>query len=539
MKINKISLLDSKGTSLVSYELSNSINIFYGFSGNGKTLLFNLICYALASSTEIDIVEAQRNFDDLTFIELTLDENFIIKRKVTNNEFEGSVCGNIINDKTEYRDLIESKMGFKKIKLVKNKSYETITYRLVQFIDFLFFSEDKIGSQDPLCKCGKNEKGTEKYNLLKYLVTGNTILPDSVEILKKELKEEKKESNALKTIKHNIVMPPKNYQTKRLKILKALEDNNKLKNKLLSEQECLTKDIVENKLTLIRLNALMQFNKTKIDDIELAQSFNNTFNDTELLCQHCGEKISLINPYDYNEEKSKLIEQTNDIKKNIDQINTKIISLRAKKKDNADTYGKYEKEIKKLKQDLFELDQNFYNYSLYLQIEKIFTKSEKMETKEKVDLQENEINTKFSTEIDNICDKITERLKKWGLKNYCIAKFDFGSYDFTFSGTKRKILAKGYKSLCTCAFIIELMLRFKEKNINYLNFVLLDSLWTASDLRDIAPDKLSDNIINDFKNIDLQILIFENNPYNFISTNNNQIKSFNLNSKNNILLPLA
>ena len=119
MKISKISLLNNEGIIITSYQLSDSVNIFYGLSGNGKTLLFNLICYALASSIEIDINEIHEFFNNLTYVELTLDKNFIIKRKVIDSGFEGAICGDAIQDKTKYRDLIEDKMGFKKVKLIK------------------------------------------------------------------------------------------------------------------------------------------------------------------------------------------------------------------------------------------------------------------------------------------------------------------------------------------------------------------------------------------------------------------------------------
>ena len=136
------------------------------------------------------------------------------------------------------------------------------------------------------------------------------------------------------------------------------------------------------------------------------------------------------------------------------------------------------------------------------------------------------IDETFKNEIEALCRDITKRLSAWGLQKYNDATFDYGICDFKFSGTPRKMLGKGYKSLCTSAMLIQLILHTRVVGINFFDFIMLDSLWTSIYSEGISFHELVSNIKMNLKEENIQTIIFENEPYldndssiNYISNN--------------------
>ena len=80
---NILSKIEIFADSNITIEPAEGTTLITGASGEGKTLLFKLVTYALGNDGKIDVDEAKRQFSGLSAIKLTFSNGYIFERKLS------------------------------------------------------------------------------------------------------------------------------------------------------------------------------------------------------------------------------------------------------------------------------------------------------------------------------------------------------------------------------------------------------------------------------------------------------------------------
>ena len=479
----------------------NGVNIVSGFTNTNKTLLFHSFQYLFSIDSMIDIKHAitALNSDvvSATFTK-TNGEEFTLKRYFSNS-FKAYIDNTEFNNLKFYKKMLSDKFSFNEV-VVKNGTRAN-QFFLKNYIEIINIPEEQLTSTANIFdRKGYSEKG-KMIEFFKYLVTGiqssPSIIKESASIAKSE-----------KTI--NSIETTFNRMYKRIS-KKQLNDFDKLiksKDDLISKLNNIKLELQNNKDELLKLKR----NREKL--IILKNSYKNDLEDfdfSNIYDQISGDKT--------NEESDIEIEYYSGLNqsiKDIDEIlafyNKKISCVEEKVNKISHYADKCKEEIDKYTKEIKSLNV-ISSYKKAIEVrDNLNQKNEEIRKKVDNDILETEKTRDkiYHTNIEKLCLAISNRIKKWGLPNFTNVEFDFKNCNFLFDSKTLKATPKGYKSILTLATNCEILLLTKEIGINTPNFIIIDSLWLASYLKEINMEQLKINIVSNLQQSNIQIVILEN-----------------------------
>ena len=141
---NILSKIEIFADSNITIEPAEGTTLITGASGEGKTLLFKLVTYALGNDGKIDVDEAKRQFSGLSAIKLTFSNGYIFERKLS-KELNAQIITDT-NEKItpdnikEYREYVGKLFNHHNIKVLKKGNPPTLTtFSVPEYIKTLFF----------------------------------------------------------------------------------------------------------------------------------------------------------------------------------------------------------------------------------------------------------------------------------------------------------------------------------------------------------------------------------------------------------------
>ena len=242
----------------------------------------------------------------------------------------------------------------------------------------------------------------------------------------------------------------------------------------------------------------------------LAKQTEEFLSESEIVCDKCQNHIFLMRQ-EVDEDMIKEVEgKIKKINVDFDRYNKEIEAQKDNKKSLVEKIKTLKRQMQIDEQSLADINNTIHEYDVFIKMKELFVQKKEKKFRADIQLNYNEIETDFEKFIRSICINVANRLRQWGLKKYITVNFNFDRFDLVFDDTLRTFLPKGYKSLCTNAFIIELILYMKSINVPCFDFILIDTLWCVSFIKDYHKEDLMTNIILNLIDLDLQVIILEN-----------------------------
>lgn len=509
MKINYIKLQADK---VYNFNLDKNLTIITDESGSGKTLMFKFIEFVLGSDGKhINIDEAKKVYPGLNFIEMGITTNgkqYIFKKFF---DFKTQIiCCDGEKLDVDYNDMLNEVINYNPTKVIKNdKEMILSTFTLREYIKSLFFNESRMTSSEHLTTDNYSDR-TKIKNFYKYLVTGLSIDVDEAIKVKADIKTVSVIESSLKVLKGEIEQPSpedkKSYQELKRKIDKNCQE---LKMKQ-QELKILVSNKNERSINIERLISLKQLFDSQLEDVISAKQFEHFLKDYSVECE-CGRKIKLINCDFQDDEYEQLKLKIKDISKQIETNRKEMDKINSRLDKIGLDLENLDKELKIQESEFSKLAKKIKDYDVYMKMLEIFNvKNKKKVKRDNIEKREGIIDEAFNNNIVEICKRATMRLKRWGFTKYNEVEFDSNEFDFKYNGTLRYLLSKGYKTSCTVAVIIEILLNSIALGINSLETIVIDSLWAQLFIEELDQETLINNIVKDLEDLDIQVIIIEN-----------------------------
>ncbi|MFI3261234.1 MAG: hypothetical protein R3Y13_05950 [bacterium] len=511
-----------------SIPINDSLTVFHGFTGLGKTLLYKLMVYCLGKSEKIDLDELKKNplFKNINFIGIEIEDT-IYKREIINylekNFYAVRQNNEIVEyfDKKKYRIEIAKIFNHKDVKVLsKEKEYKYTTFTIAEYIKELFFNEERVLGEKSLSNYLGHAQEIKLKNYYKYFLTGYNIKDTNTEISKKE-KKVPSGAQLKKTLlylldksKFNVENQVNKSKQVEIEILKK-EKNIEHVEKLL---ENLTLEIKQQNISIIRKQSLKDLYVSQLEELQLLESFDKLASSNFTICANCGEKNLW--------EQSNVECMIKDVKLSLTDIddvlnyNNAILSkFKLEQERNEEIIKNFKVDLVNLKDQSYAINKEIELYSALKVIKEnksfLESKSEKTDiTKERL----SELDELFDKEIIILSNNISKRLKSWGLISISNVEFDKDIFDFKFNGTIRHIMAKGFRPPVTIAILLELILHMRGKGIPVLDFIFIDTIWQLGEFAEIKKEDFVKKVLDDLKQISIQIILFENNIYSYYNT---------------------
>lgn len=510
MKINYIKLQAEKD---YNFLFNSNLTIISDYSGKGKTLLFKLIEYVLGSKgTHIELDEARKAFPGLIAIEMSIEKDK--KEYVFNKTFENNKEIVYCEQKKmegKYNDILNKIINYNPVKVIKsNSEMELTTFTLREYIKTLFFNEARLTSDSPLVSENFTER-TKIKNFYKYLVTGISIDEKIILDAKMDVELENQVKTSLNVLKKELEQPT-SEDKKRYKNLKTKIQNQSVEIDKESEKiRDLNLQKNEKLINIERLISLQQLFESQIEDIVSAKQFEHFLKDYTIDCE-CGRKINLIKCGFYDDEYKRVKIQLSDVANQIKKGKKEVDLISLKVAGALENLEGIKKEKEKSETEFSELTKNIEDYDLYVRLTNLFDiKNKKRGRVEELKKEQEQLDIFFKQEIETICKNATLRLKKWEFEKYYNVSFDAEKFDFRYDGTLRYLLSKGYRNICTCAVLIEILLKSISLGINTLNAIVIDSFWSHLYIEGKTTQDVINPIVKDLETLPIQVIVLENN----------------------------
>lgn len=500
---SKIELFPSKGTTLIT-----------GFSGKGKTLLFKLIVFALGESRNLDITEAQRHFPGLKDVKLTFSNNYVFERNISENfyaEIKRGTEENFVNvSKSEYKQEIGALFEHENVKVLKS-SDSTVTFTVSEYFNTLFFDENRITDDKSLIEAEGYADKVKLKNYYKYFLTNKILDEDTIKKVRKEKKDADNLNKAFSYLGKQVSKPTSETKKKRNKINAEIRKNIKKINDLQIHIEELNNNILAQSINKNKLLSLNDLYNSQLMEIQAASELDGIMETAQIQCPHCKEMIKWEPVFEVDEECNKLGQLIADIQKTIALIDKKKSDLERKLISSKAEVEEIKVKNEGLEQNIVDIDKQISDYSAYEKLKKMVSiKAITNQFKGQLDNQKKSLDDEFIVQIKHLCDAITKRLTTWKITTKVPVDFDYEKFDFTFNGTIRYLLPKGYRGFCTVALIIELMRHMKSIGVPCFDFILVDTVWKVASFEKENINDVVTSFLNDIAECELQIIVFEN-----------------------------
>lgn len=542
-------------------EFKEKINIIYGASNTGKTMILNCIDYIFGA--EENPLNPSIGYDSigLLLFENTTNSSVELVRKLSSKEIH--VNSNYINIKTgcyitdsnnydeSLNSVILKLLGInEQHKIVKNKSYEKQILSWRSLNHMFFIDEDRIFNKcSPILTPQYTEK-TLCLSILIYFLTGNDFsneIPqdsDKIRKVKKQavksylMDEIQKYTQRINLLKNEICnIDEENLVINIEQLLTDIEKQETEIEEISNKNKEYSKEIINNNFTLSENESLLD--KINMLDSQYSgdlQRLNFIVDgtikyesSTETKCPICNNNIFVHENPDYTSAAianyKKILLQKNDLLfakesliKEIEEIKMKSNILQNKIEDNIKIINlDYKPKIKNLSEEL-----NIYQQQLDKKNELEFLiklcseKSSYIENQDRQKIEQNKFSP--SVYLQEFLSEFTELLRKNLLQcNYNVTtiSFDEKDFDFIIDGKYKKDNGKGYRAFFNTIIAITLMQYLSSRGKYKPMFLLLDSPILSLKLEN-NEEKLENSIKNGlFKfmeklNSQFQIIILEN-----------------------------
>ncbi len=515
---NILSKIEIFADSNIAIEPSENTTLITGASGEGKTLFFKLVTYALGNDSKIDADEAKRQFPGLSAVRLTFSNGYIFERKLS-KDFVAKIITNdnkeiSLDDNKEYREQVGKLFNHKNIKVLKKGNPPTLTtFTVPEYINTLFFNESRIVSDNTLIDVEGRAEEIKLANYYKYFLTGKIIDLSVVEGAKQESKASTESKKFIKYFSSKVEKPSAAVINERQKINSTIKRNNKRLELLTNELEENSKQVKSLIISRNKMQALQALYNSQLSEIDAAKLLDGFMTGAEIVCEKCGHKIQWEEMVDSDDEKIELLLQLKEINKTLSKADKELESYQKKIKDTKIQIEDTKKETYVISQRLVEIDKLIYKYDIYEKSKAILSvrdKTTQNSYQDKLIAEKEKWNKEFENQMEILCSAISKRLNKWGVVSKEEVSFDMRRFDFKFNGTLRPLLPKGYKGFCSIAMILELIHHMKSKGIPCFNFILIDTVWKVASFEQENLVEVVDNFLLDLSQETIQTIIFEN-----------------------------
>lgn len=520
----------------IQIEFKNTLTLITGFSGVGKTLMFKLIKYALGDKKAVDIETAKKEYKGLHAVQISFSNGDVFYREISDNfnarvKHKNKEFSDV--DEKEYKKNIGALFNHADIKVLKNdKKAEASTFTISEYLNTMLFDESRLTDTKAFIDSEGYTNETKLKNYFKYFLTGKIIDLNVINKARDEKRNNDEAKKALALLKTKINMPSNAVKNKREKLMNKLQSLEKKENSYLDDLKALKEEIAVQRISKSKLISLYDLYTNQLQEVTNADLLDQFMRPAEIKCSHCGNSIRWEPIIDVDSEILRLRKIISDLKNTIKLIdeqvnkeNIKIENVNKKILEVNDFKKKIVGEIDKISNEI----ENYLMYDKIKNILSLDTKNQQYAT-DVLKNEKNDIDLQFKQQVKLMCIAISNRLKTWKLQTKTEVTFDENRFEFTFNGTPRCLLPKGYRGFCTVAVIIELILHMKSINVPCFNFILIDTVWKVAsfgkeDLNDVVK-----NFIQDICKLGIQIIIFENE--NIYSSNNDLYKRVELSLTN-------
>lgn len=522
--IKEITLMSNSSNQPI--EVGQTSTLITGFSGKGKTLLFKLIVFVLGDDTNVDIDEARKHYGNLDKISIRFSSGTVLTR-FFEKEFKAEVTeldgqSKIFDNKAEYRERVGRLFNHKNVKIITNEKKSTQkSFTMPEYISTLFFSESRIAEEKTLIETEGRTNEVKLTNYYKYFITGDIIDEKLASEDKTKKKEDSEVESVIKFLAKKAKTTTPNAQ-KKLKELKKKHEKNLHRIQQIEDNIKIKKsDIRQLMVEKSKFASLISLYQSQLAELNCAHILDDHMASSCFRCDNCKEIIQW-NVDDVGEQIGLLQFRINQIEKTSQQIENEIKKVHTEI-DNLKEEGETlisENEV--LNEKIGIIENELHDQIAYELARKSLLSSRQSSLEQRAEILDSErtrINNLFCEEVEKLCNKIGERLDTWGIVSKNNVTFDQEKFDFRFSGTLRPYLAKGYKTFCTVAMILELMLHMKKVGVPCFDFILIDTVWKVASFEFEDIDSVILNFMNDISNCGIQTIIFENESPKKISSN--------------------
>lgn len=494
MKLKAIMLGDKE------YAINENINIISGYTKANKTVLFYAFEYLFCIDSSLELSNAidalKCNSIKAIFGDDTI--TFAVEREFS-EKFKGIIDDIPYDSMKKYKKDLALKFGFNEI-FVDNNNQKN-QFFLKDYLKIILIPEEQLTSiKNIFERNGELDKG-KMIAFFNYMITGKTM-DDG--LISKKTKAKKSETNISQfiTAYNRIYKKPtkteiSKYNFAKEKIVEVVQEISNIK---LEIDKCINqkKELEDSN---IRLSVLVNSYEEDMKSFKFAKYF-------ECIEELIDEELDIVE-YEYY---SSLKNSITDIKKlyfenitQISKIDKQIVTLKNELSSLVDKETKYKTIIENYKHILQYNQMIELTTNMCVDNEKI-----KEEITNEVENHKKLINDEFKSNLIELCMNIRKRLVSWGITDINVVSFDTKTYDFEFDSTPVKIRPKGEKSIFSLAVNVEIVLLMKSLGIVVPDFLIIDSCWVATDLRELTQDQIKNNIVSNLLESNLQIIIFEN-----------------------------
>lgn len=515
---NILSKIEIFADSNIIIEPSENTTLITGASGEGKTLLFKLVTYALGNDSKIDADEAKRQFPGLSAIRLTFSNGYIFERKLS-KEFVAKIITDenkeiSPDDQKKYREHVGKLFNHKNIKVLRKGNPPTLTtFTVPEYIKTLFFDESRIVSDNTLIDVEGRAEEIKLASYYKYFLTGKIIDLSVIEGAKEESKASTEAKKFITYFSRQVEKPSAAIKNERQKINAIIKKNDNKLELLTNELEEKSNQFKSLIISRNKMQALQALYNSQLAEIDAARLLDDFMTGAEIVCENCGHKIQWEEIVEPDDEKVELLLQLKEINKTLSKVEKELESYQKKIKEIKIQIEDTKKENYVLSQKLEEIDKLIYKYDIFEKSKAILSVRDKVTQnsyQDKLIAEKEKWDKEFENQMKILCSAISKRLNKWGVISKKEVSFDLERFDFKFNGTLRPLLPKGYKGFCSIAMILELIHHMKSKEIPCFNYVLIDTVWKVASFEQENLEEVVDNFLLDLSQETIQTIVFEN-----------------------------
>lgn len=543
-----------------SIDFKSGLNLIYGASNTGKSFALKSINHMFGASSPLPDIEERAGYEQVVLeFEISPDEAYVLERSINGGSYKIFEGTSEFLDLTESeytvlaptaatkKQLSLAEFFLKKIelsgkKVAKNAHgvLENLSFRDV--IGLSLVDEASIQSErSPI----ESELGplaqTRERSVFRLLMGGlddskiTTVMNEKTFNVSKEGKTQIL-SELLDNIQKRLEKMAVNdadlvdQENKLVENLKKSQSAFDLVNvsvrEMIQEKNALAYNIAKSQQRLeeihIHTERFSKLKKIYISDIRRLSAIEEVgflmSLDSKDKCPYCGADWNHSNHSEVHSleklqnaaqvEIGKIRSQQKDLEATIESLTEEEHTLKEKIKEYEASFGQIQKTLDEysiqanekytsIGKTLEKLDQVRESLGLINQQKQLLSMLSAVEQSKKPNKKDMPTLAPSRSAINELCEIISDVLKKWDFPGKCKVSFDFKSFDLEIDGKLRINNGKGIRAITHAAFKVGMLIYCKKNNLPHPGFIVIDTpLLTYRDPMKIKPgDKLTDDEI--------------------------------------------